>query len=259
MTGQQDVFSRGSIGSANAGPLYLRLKTLIQSAIHDGRLQANDALPSEREIASMLDISRVTVRRALTDLVEEGVLTQRRGSGTFVTSGATRVEQRLSRLTSFTEDMVARGLTPSVRWLLKTVAPPTPDEAMVLGLSTGERVIRLRRLRLANDQPMALEQAVVPARLIANPETIGTSLYVALEAAGVRPVRALQRLSAESLSVEDAQALGVPVGAPALHIERISYLKDGRPVEFTRSHYRGDAYDFVVELTTESTNSGAKE
>jgi len=190
------------------------------------------------------------VRKALTDLVEEGVLTQRRGSGTFVTSSATRVEQRLSRLTSFTEDMLARGLTPSARWLLKTVAPPTPEEAMVLGLSTGERVIRLRRLRLADDRPMALEQAVVAARLLANPEAIGNSLYAALEAAGIRPVRALQRLSAESLNAEDARVLGVEPGAPALYIERISYLKDGRPVEFVKSHYRGDAYDFVVELTT---------
>jgi GntR family transcriptional regulator len=162
----------------------------------------------------------------------------------------------LSRLTSFTEDMLARGLTPSVRWLLKTVAPPTPEEAMVLGLSTGERVIRLRRLRLADDRPMALEQAVVAARLLANPEAIGNSLYAALEAANIRPVRALQRLSAESLSADDARVLGVEPGAPALYIERISYLKDGRPVEFTKSHYRGDAYDFVVELTTEQLSGG---
>ena len=106
----------------------------------------------------MLDISRVTVRKALAELVEDGVLTQKRGSGTFVTAGSQRVEQRLSRLTSFTEDMLARGLTPSVKWLQKIVAAPSPEEAMVLGLSTGERVVRLRRLRLANDKPMALEQ-----------------------------------------------------------------------------------------------------
>jgi GntR family transcriptional regulator len=258
MTDAHAVFAPASFGAAAAGPLYLQLKALIQSAIHDGRLRANDALPSEREIASMLDISRVTVRKALTDLVEEGILTQRRGSGTFVTSGATRVEQRLSRLTSFTEDMLARGLTPSVRWLLKAVAPPTPEEAMVLGLSTGERVVRLRRLRLADNQPMALEQAVVAARLLPNPEAIGSSLYAALDASGIRPVRALQRLSAESLGEEEAQILGVEPGAPALYIERISYLRDGRPVEFTKSHYRGDAYDFVVELTAEQLNAGGQ-
>jgi GntR family transcriptional regulator len=256
LTGAHAVFERRSIDAAAAGPLYLRLKALIRSAIQDGRLRASDALPSEREIASMLDISRVTVRKALSDLVDEGVLTQRRGSGTFVTGGAARVEQCLSRLTSFTEDMLARGLAPSVQWVMKTVAPPTPEEAMVLGLATGERVVRLRRLRLADDKPMALEQAVVPARLIADPEAVGNSLYVALEAAGARPVRALQRLSAESLGAEDALALGVPTGAPALYIERISYLRNGRPVEFTKSHYRGDAYDFVVELTTEANGAG---
>lgn len=244
------LFAPEALAAGAAGPLYLRLKALIQAAIQEGNLNANDALPSEREIASMLDISRVTVRKALAELVEDGVLTQKRGSGTFVTGTTPRVEQRLSRLTSFTEDMLARGLTPSVKWLQKIVAAPSPEEAMVLGLSTGERVVRLRRLRLANDKPMALEQAVVPARLFAAPESIGNSLYAALEAAGVRPVRALQRLSAESLQGEDAAALSVPVGSPALYIERISYLADGRPVEFTKCHYRGDAYDFVVELTT---------
>ncbi|HEY7689069.1 MAG TPA: GntR family transcriptional regulator, partial [Dongiaceae bacterium] len=141
MTGAHPIFASAAFGTMAAGPLYLRLKALIQSAVHDGRLRANDALPSEREIAGLLEISRVTVRKALADLVDAGVLTQRRGSGTYVTGNATRVEQRLSRLTSFTEDMLARGLTPSARWLLKTVAPPTPEEAMVLGLSTGERVI----------------------------------------------------------------------------------------------------------------------
>ncbi len=233
MTELNSIFASDAFSAGTAGPLYLRLKALIQGAIQDGSLNANDALPSEREIASMLDISRVTVRKALAELVEDGVLTQKRGSGTFVTGGQQRVEQRLSRLTSFTEDMLARGLTPSVKWLQKSVAPPSPEEAMVLGLSTGERVVRLRRLRLANDKPMALEQAVVPTRLFATPESIGNSLYSALESAGVRPVRALQRLSAESLNAEDAAIVSVAAGSPALYIERISVLADGRPVEFT--------------------------
>lgn len=250
MTEPNAIFAPDALSASTTGPLYLRLKALIQNAIREGSLNANDALPSEREIASMLDISRVTVRRALAELVEDGVLTQKRGSGTFVGRGGQRVEQRLSRLTSFTEDMVARGLTPSVRWLQKAIAAPSPEEAMVLGLATGERIVRLRRLRLANDKPMALEQAVVPTRLFAAPDAIGSSLYAALEAAGVRPVRALQRLSAESLNAEDSAILSVASGSPALYVERISYLADGRPVEFTKCHYRGDAYDFVVELTT---------
>jgi GntR family transcriptional regulator len=244
------IFAAEALAGSGTGPLYLRLKALIRGAIDKGALAAQDALPSEREIASLLDISRVTVRKALTELVDEGVLTQKRGSGTYVTGQAQRVEQRLSRLTSFTEDMLARGLTPSVKWLQKSIASPSPDEAMVLALSPNERVIRLRRLRMADGRPMALELAVVPARLLASPEVVGNSLYAALQAAGIRPVRALQRLSAESLDAENAATLSVPAGSPALYIERISYLADGRAVEFTKSHYRGDAYDFVVELTT---------
>ncbi|MDY0872682.1 GntR family transcriptional regulator [Dongia rigui] len=244
------IFTAEALAGGGTGPLYLRLKSLIRGAIDKGALTAQDALPSEREIASQLDISRVTVRKALTELVDEGVLTQKRGSGTYVTGQGQRVEQRLSRLTSFTEDMLARGLMPSVKWLQKTVASPSPDEAMVLALSPNERVIRLRRLRMADGRPMALELAVVPARMLASPDAVGSSLYEALQTAGIRPVRAMQRLSAESLSAEDAEALSVPAGSPALYIERISYLADGRAVEFTKSHYRGDAYDFVVELTT---------
>ena len=234
---------------ARRAPAYQHLRRTLQHAVENGELKPGQALPGERELGKLLDLSRVTVRKALAELVEDGVLTQKRGSGTFVTEGSQRVEQRRSRLTSFTEDMLARGLTPSVKWLQKIVAAPSPEEAMVLGLSTGERVVRLRRLRLANDKPMALEQAVVPTRLFAAPEAIGNSLYSALESAGVRPVRALQRLSAESLNAEDAAILSVTTGSPALYIERISYLADGRPVEFTKCHYRGDAYDFVVELT----------
>ena len=145
MTEPNAIFAPDAFAAGTSGPLYLRLKALIQGAIQDGSLGANDALPSEREIASMLDISRVTVRKALAELVEDGVLTQKRGSGTFVTEGSQRVEQRLSRLTSFTEDMLARGLTPSVKWLQKIVAAPSPEEAMVLG----DRVALLRHGRIA--------------------------------------------------------------------------------------------------------------
>ena len=208
----------------------------------------------------MLDISRVTVRKALTDLVEEGVLTQRRGSGTFVTSGATRVEQRLSRLTSFTEDMLARGLTPSVRWLLKTVAPPTPEEAMVLGLSTGEKWSSACAAcaspttgRWRWRQAVVAGAAAAPIR-----RRSATRSMPRWRHAGIRPVRALAAPVGREPERGRRRADAGPraPGAPALYIERISYLKDGRAVEFTKSHYRGDAYDFVVELTTEQLSGG---
>ena len=229
-------------------PLYLRVQEQIKSAIHAGNLRPQEALPGERDIAEAFSVSRVTVRKAISGLVDQGLLTQRQGSGTFVAVPPTRVEQPLSRLTSFTEDMRLRGLTPTVRWLARTVSPPTPDEAMRLSLSPTDTVSRLRRLRLANGVPMAIEQATVPTRYLPSPDLVVTSLYDVLRDNGASPVRALQRLQAANLTAEDAALLDVSTGAAALAIDRVSYLESGAPVEFTRSYYRGDAYDFVAEL-----------
>lgn len=120
---------------------------------------------------------------------------------------------------------------------------------MVLALSPGEEVSRFHRLRRAGGTPLAIELAVVPRRFLPEPAEVDTSLYAALGRRGVRPIRALQRLQATALAAFEAEHLGLAEGTPALFIQRVSYLPDGRVVEFTRSHYRGDAYDFVAELT----------
>lgn len=229
-------------------PLYLRVQEQIKSAIEAGNLKPQEALPSERDIAEAFNVSRVTVRKAISGLVDQGLLTQRQGSGTFVTAPPQRVEQPLSRLTSFTEDMRLRGLEASIRWLARTVTLASPDEAMRLSLSPTDTVSRLRRLRLANHVPMAIESATVPTRFLADPHLVEASLYDVLNANGALPVRALQRLRAANLSPEDAALLDVSPGAAALAIDRMSYLENGTPVEFTRSFYRGDAYDFIAEL-----------
>lgn len=234
--------------ASDPAPLYLRLQSAIREAVGAGRLSPGDALPPERELAAELGISRVTVRKALAGLVDAGLLMQRRGSGTFVAQPLHRVEQPLSRLTSFSEDMRARGLEPTVHIIDRAVSLPSTEEAMVFGLKVGERVSRLHRLRLADGVPMAIELAVVPQALLPDPAAVDRSLYMVLEQRGIRPVRAMQRLSAANLAEVEAERLQVPVGSAALRIERISYTADGRVVEFTRSFYRGDAYDFVAEL-----------
>lgn len=243
-----EVFAPGRLAQDDGGPLYLRLKALIRDAVADGRLAPDAALPAEREIAASLRLSRVTVRKAIQGLVAEGVLRQRHGSGTFVSGRTPLMEQPLSRLTSFTEDMRRRGLVPTSVWLERSVGMPTSAEAMLLGLSPTDRIARFDRLRLANGEPMAIERALVPLRILPDPSLVENSLYEALETLGMRPVRAVQRLNAESLRGEDANLLGVVPGAAVLAVERIAYLPDGRVVEFTRSHFRGDAYDFVAEL-----------
>lgn len=243
------IFQPERFSQTDSAPLYSRIKRLVTEAVSCGDLKQGDSIPSERDVAEMLNVSRVTVRKAFSDLVAEGVLVQRRGSGTYVKGPVTRIEQPLSRLTSFSEDMRLRGITTDAQWLDRSSGLPTPEEAMTLSISPNEHVSRFHRLRRADGVPLAIELAVIPHKFMPDPSSVGGSLYAALDERGFRPVRALQRLRAAALSKTEARLLDLEPGAPALFIERISYLPDGRTVEYTRSHYRGDSYDFVAELT----------
>ena len=234
--------------SSRDGPLYLQLKRWIEDAVHTGAVRPGDALPSERDLAAKADVSRVTVRKAVQHLVRDGILVQRHGSGTFVAPQSARVEQSLSQLTSFTEDMARRGMAVRAIWLDRGLYAPSPEEMLTLGLSAGDNVARIGRLRLSGDTPLAIERATLSASILPDPEAIASSLYAHLEKHGNRPVRAIQRIRAANLGAEDARLLDVPAGAASLNIERISYLASGRAIEFTRSIYRGDTYDFVAEL-----------
>ena len=249
MSHAQRIFVPGRFGTSGSAPLYARLKNLVQQSITSGELKEGDAIPAERDVAEMLSISRVTVRKAFQELVIEGVLVQRRGSGTYVNGPGRRIEQPLSRLTSFTQDMQLRGIKTDADWLSRVSGLPTPEEALKLSISPSERVSRFHRLRRADGIPLAIENAVIPIRFLPEPELVEGSLYAALDARGFKPVRALQRLHASALSAVDSKLLDLPTASPALFIERISYLNDGRAVEYTRSCYRGDSYDFLAELT----------
>ncbi|AHD08421.1 GntR family transcriptional regulator [Phaeobacter gallaeciensis] len=236
-----------------AGPRYVRLRQRIEDGIETGLLPKSAPLPAEREIATLTGLSRVTVRRAMQDLVDRGIIVQRQGSGSFVGDGTPKVEQSLSQLTSFTEDMERRGYDTSVEWLERGIHTPSPEEVMALALTSGEAVARIARLRRANGRPMAIERASLPVDILPNPQAVRGSLYEVLEQSGSRPVRALQRISAINLPEQEAQMLGVEPGMAGLSIVRTSYLRNRRVVEFTRSIYRGDAYDFVAELRLGTT------
>ena len=244
----EQLFSPNGFDDPGSGPLYLQLQRRIAEAIATGRLIPGDSLPAERDMATMTGLSRVTVRNAIQALVASGQLVQRRGSGTFVAQKVERLEQALSLLTSFTEDMARRGTSVDSQWISRQIDAPAPEEVMALGLSGDERVARLERVRRSDGVPLAIERASIPASVLPDPGAVEGSLYLALEAMGKRPVRAVQRISAANLGPRDAALLEVPAGVAGLRIERIGYLASGRVVEFTRSLYRGDAYDFAVEL-----------
>jgi GntR family transcriptional regulator len=213
-------------------PLYQQLQRALRESIERGMFGPAEALPAERPLAL--------------ELVEEGLLVRRPGSGNFIN---TRIEKNFARLTSFSEDMRSRGRTPRSIWLKRLEGTVTPEEALRLSLSPGAAVYRFHRIRYADDMPMCLEYATVPATALPSLDAVDVSMYEALEAAGNRPVRALQRLSALLLSAEQARLLQSKEGDAGLCVERLGFLRDGQAVEFCRSYFRGDMYDFVAELS----------
>jgi GntR family transcriptional regulator len=222
----------------------------LRREIGGGRFAKAQKLPGERELAENFGVSRATLRRAVGLLVDEGLLVQRQGAGAFVRRASPIIDQPFSRLVGFSELMRLRGFQPSSRNLDVGIFLPSPEEMTSLAVGPEESVVRLSRLRLADDVPMAIEHTAAPARFLPALDKIGSSLYDTLAATGHPPTRGLQRLRAVLLSDDDAALLGVPSGSPVLYIQRIAYLADGRGVEFTRSYYRSDTYEFVSEVTT---------
>jgi len=230
------------------GPRYLQLYRYVAEAIMAGQLEPGSQLPPERDLALIADVSRVTVRKAVSHLVSDGLIEQRQGAGSFVRAPGPKLEQSLSSLTSFTEYMQQRGKTSSSQIIESGLFPPTPDETVALGISAHGSVARVQRLRSADGIAMALEQSSLPIDVLPDPDLVTTSLYAVLRVSGKTPARAIQRITAINLPPDDARLLNLAAGAAVLRIDRTGYLTSGRPVEFTRGLYRSDIYDFVSEL-----------
>lgn len=248
MDSNRTFFLSDSWHRPGEGSRYLQLSRHIANAINEGRLEKGFQLPPERELAEMGNISRVTVRKAVRELVDAGLVEQRRGAGSFVLGATTKTEQSLSTLISFTENMRARGRTSSSEILDRGLFIPSPDEMMVLGLSPNQKVARITRLRFADGIPMAYEVSSLPSDVLPQPEKVATSLYEVLRESNRTPTRAIQRVSAVNIPGDKAQLLGVPENTAILQISRTAFLISGRPIEYTQGLYRPDIYDFVAEI-----------
>ena len=239
-----DFLAEELAGSSDE-PLYRQLENALKQALAAARIKRGAVIPSERMLSEALGLSRVTVRKAIDGLVSDGFLDRRQGAKTVVSS---RLEKSLSTMTSFSEDMRSRGLDPGCIWISREISRPSPTEMMALGISGSEKVVRLRRLRTADGVPIAIEMATLPARFVPEPQAIEDSLYAYLETTGALPVRALQRMQAKPGTEEERRLLDAPEDASLLIMERRCFLADGQIVEFTQTKYRGDVYDFVIEL-----------
>jgi GntR family transcriptional regulator len=242
MSAPTTAFERDSNDNS---PLYLQVARKLVKDVREGRYRVDQALPSERLLSEQLAISRVTARKAIDQLVDQGLVVRRRGSGNYV---APRIEQPLATLSSFSEQLEQRGYRPTSTWLRREIVLATLEEQLALGLPHNSRVARLERLRLADDVAMAYEVTVIPATMLPRPKEVTGSLYAHLDRSGHLPARATQHIRAMNAPALLAERLAVPEGRAVLYITRIGYLASGVAVELTHSYCRSDHYDFVAEM-----------
>lgn len=234
----------------NSGiPLYSQLKTIVLANIQDRVWKPGDRIPTERELCGLYGVSRITVRQALRELEDDGCLARRQGKGTFVTGRA--FVQRLSRFYSFSEEIRKMGAVPGAKLLsfrTETAEQPTAEK---LGIREGETVLSIRRLRLADGEPFALETSHLAEESVKSltersVERLG--LYGALRLeCGVAPDNAEETFGAVSVTAKQAAFLGLEKGAAALRLERVARQGD-KPVEFCVSVIRSDRYRYTVHL-----------
>ncbi|MEH7492562.1 GntR family transcriptional regulator [Neobacillus niacini] len=227
-------------------PIYHQLEEYIKQQIENGLLVEEASIPSEREYAQTFQISRMTVRQAINNLVSDGYLKRQKGRGTFVNKK--KVEQELQGMTSFTEDMLSRGMIPSSTLLSFQIIPADKKTATDLRIEVNNFVYKIKRIRLADSAPMALETAYIPVELVPGltEENSNLSLYQYIEDhLSLSISEATQEIEASIASSHDAEPLGINIGDPILLIERISYLQNEVPFELVESTFRADRYRFV--------------
>lgn len=214
------------------------------------RLGVGTAIPSERQLSADLGVSRLTLRAALDDLAREGYLVRRRGSGTYVQQP--KISQELT-ITSFSEDMRKRGMAPGSRTLSIDTILAGARLGRFLQVSPGEKILQIKRLRLADGETMAIETLHIPERLAPGltAKDLSGSFYELLRTRyGILIASGTQAIEPTVTNEEESAALGVPLHSPAFLFERTSRDQSDRTVEFVQSVYRGDRYRIVTELST---------
>jgi GntR family transcriptional regulator len=220
-------------------------------------LEVGHAIPSERRLCEQLGVSRVTLRAALDELVADGYLDRRQGSGTYVSEP--KIAQPLT-LTSFSEDMRRRGMVPGSRTLSLTTISAGARLGRRLQLSPEASVVRIKRLRLADGEPMAMEVLHVPAAMVPglSPADLEDASFYELlqDRYNVVVTAGTQTIEPTVTNEEESEALGVPLHSPAFLFERTTLDQWRRPIEFVRSFYRGDRYRLVTELLPRRGRNG---
>lgn len=229
--------------------IYIQIHDEIKHQIETGLFEVGQRLPSERVMAEQFGVSRMTLRQAVTSLVEEGILTRHVGSGTYVASD--RVREKMRGTTSFTEIVQNLGKTPSSRVLSYQKTKANEVECDKLQLKKGAQIIRMERIRYADDLPICYEVASIPYRLIEDfaRNDIANHFYETLANSGKKIGRSEQIISAKIVNKEIANFLSIKQSSAILALTQISYFanSDETPFEYVLSQYVGERFEFYLE------------
>src|SRR6201981_2705501 len=238
------------MSGAHDSLLYARVETVLAGEITNGDLTVGDQLPTEDSLIARFGVSRITVRRAIQNLVSRGLVEIRRGKGTFV--AAPKITQELRELSGFVEDMHALGRKPTARVIGKEIVTADATVASQLALTRGERVVRIRRVRLADGIPLSFDETFLPLdlgkKIITNNLKVEPIFSLLERKYNVPLIEAAYKLDAVAAENEVARALKVKPQSPIFRIERTSYTTGSRPVDYETLHHRGDLAQFVTRL-----------
>jgi GntR family transcriptional regulator len=236
-------------------PLYHQVELDMRRRVEDGQWRAGDRIPSESELCEHYGASRITIRRAISELAADGLLVRFPGRGTFVREPTFTAGPR--GLTSFTQEMASLGLRASAKIIDIRRQPVPPDVADRLGIADAGDVVVVTRLRAGDGKPMGVQTAYLPAELVPGMEEADLgegSLYTFLaEAYGVQPAEAEEVFKVGPIRGADAELLDVRAGTCGFHVERLTVDADGQPIEYVRSVIRGDRYRIRMSLHANRT------
>ncbi len=234
----------------SAIPLYYQIERDLLELIEKGSWKAGELVPTEKELQEAYQVSRTTIRQALNSLTQKGLLIRIPGKGTFVAKN--KITHRVGTITSFTEEMLARGIKPGTRILLFEKIVPPKLIANDLGISENNKVILLKRLRFADGEPVAISEIFLPDDLVPNLVEKGLrseSLYNFLEDEyGLIFRETHETVEATLITEEESELLQIPEGSPGLLVGRISYIQTGRAIERAYTIYRGDKFTYHATL-----------
>ncbi|MFL2099532.1 GntR family transcriptional regulator [Desemzia sp. FAM 23991] len=229
-------------------PIYIQIHNKIRKMIEEGHWKVGERIPSERDLAKTFEVSRMTLRQAVQTLVDEGILERKVGSGTYVSSQ--KVQEKMTGIQSFTETMRSQGRKPTSKTISYHVKPASVSEAEHLHLENETVVLRMERVRFADDVPICFEVATIPFHLVESlgKKEITSSLYKTLEEEkDIHIGKAEQTISAMLASERISEYLDIKRGEAILQLRQITYSNDNRPFEYVRTQYVADRFEFYLE------------